>query len=245
MVGSCLPASVFRERSSACSRTPSLMTLALRKSMLSGALKVLAGPGRAAAGSGGRVGLVCCANALRATPQSAIERIMSLPRFLPLTVSPPFVSSVPAFSLPNPRPSTFNFQLSTLHGSDIRFRGFQNLSDLRSRIVFQPARRVEYHCCALIDGIRGPIRQSLVIGISGSRHLSPSAGACGFEHAHLGFDRADHAFARVDMIEHERNLDCMGRTKPHYRRLPRKHVEVCRSLAERRAALRQPDGINC
>src|SRR5215471_18123965 len=222
-VGSCLPASVFREKSSACRRTPSLMTLALRKSMFSGALKAPAAAGRAAAGSGGLVGLVCCANALRAMPQSAIERIMSLPRFLPLTVSPPFVSCGPAFSVPNPQPSTFNLQLATcnlqpLQGCDIRFSRFQNLSDLRGRIVFYPARRIEYHCCALVDLIGGPIRQSLMIWISGSRHLRPGAGARGFESAHLGIDRPDHAFARVDMIEHERNLDCVGRAEPHYRR---------------------------
>src|SRR5215510_10572933 len=61
IVGSGLPASDFSEKSSACSRTPSLMMFAVRKSMLSGALNPLAGCCGDAAGSGGRVVVGCCA----------------------------------------------------------------------------------------------------------------------------------------------------------------------------------------
>src|SRR2546428_5445690 len=63
IVGSGLPASDFSEKSSACSRTPSLMIFAARKSMFSGALNPAAGCWGAAAGSGGRVVAGCCAGA--------------------------------------------------------------------------------------------------------------------------------------------------------------------------------------
>src|SRR5262245_7427407 len=55
MVGSGLPASDLSEKSSAWSRTPSLIILAALKSMLSGALYCAASAGPVLAGSGGRV----------------------------------------------------------------------------------------------------------------------------------------------------------------------------------------------
>src|SRR5262245_55210066 len=63
IVGSGLPASDFNEKSSACSRTPSLMMFAVRKSMFSGALNPPDGCCGDAAGSGGRVVAGCCPGA--------------------------------------------------------------------------------------------------------------------------------------------------------------------------------------
>src|SRR6266508_2669592 len=73
IVGSGLPASDFSEKSSACSRTPSLMMFAARKSILSGALNPVAGCCGDAAGSGGRVIEGCCAD--KAPPVARIVTI--------------------------------------------------------------------------------------------------------------------------------------------------------------------------
>src|SRR5215510_2311412 len=73
IVGSGLPASDFSEKSSAFSRTPSLMMFAVRKSILSGALNPVAGCCGAAAGSGGRVVEGCCA--YKAPPVARIVTI--------------------------------------------------------------------------------------------------------------------------------------------------------------------------
>jgi hypothetical protein len=78
IVGSGFPASDLSENNSACSRTPSLVTLAARKSMLSGALNWAAVTGANLAGSGGRVedGCVgvcwddCCA--IAALPEASV-----------------------------------------------------------------------------------------------------------------------------------------------------------------------------
>src|SRR5262245_19247657 len=77
IVGSGLPASDFNENISACKRTPSLMTLAVRKSILSGALNVRAACCcGAAAGSGGRA--VCCARAMLAAAKTTITKTKNL-----------------------------------------------------------------------------------------------------------------------------------------------------------------------
>src|SRR5262245_14370210 len=87
-VGSGFPASDLSENSSACSLTPSLTMLAVRKSILSGALNSAAGAGPSLAGSGGRVEGACvgvCCGACRtvATPlapsaEIIAEQIMNL-----------------------------------------------------------------------------------------------------------------------------------------------------------------------
>src|SRR5262245_8624564 len=102
IVGSGLPASDFSEKSSACNRTPSLMTLAVRKSMLSGALNPDVDCCGAAAGSGGRVVAGCSAGAALIVVRIATIKMKILVRDCVITVDYPsmvMISVFPAYPL--------------------------------------------------------------------------------------------------------------------------------------------------
>src|SRR5260370_31816043 len=106
----------------------------------------------------------------------------------------------------------------------LRRKFFEDLANLAGGIVLPSARYVESHHRSIGGRVGRPVGQPLVIRMASARERGPTSRGPGFQlmHARLGWTY--HAFAHVNVVEHEWNLDRVRRTQMHHRRFPREHI---------------------